>query len=90
MGTNSGQACSWTSIPASREWTARLYAPLAAVSGVASTPTRLLRVSSTAARAPGSMTPMIGTSKDRCVALRAEAVAVLHAITISFTFMPMR
>ena len=46
--------------------------------------------SSTAARAPGSMTPMIGTSNERCVALRAEAVAVLHAITISFTFMPMR
>ena len=34
--------------------------------------------------------PMIGTSNERCVALRAEAVAVLHAITISFTFMPMR
>ena len=39
-----------------------------------------------AARAPGPMTPITGTPNVRCARGRAAAVAVLQAMTMSFTF----
>ena len=51
----------------------------------ASSPTRRLRVSCTAARASGVSTPITGTSSVRCRSPSAVAVAELQAITISFT-----
>ena len=52
---------------------------------VASTPTLREWVACTAARAPGSITPMTGTDSVRCRACRPAAVAVLHAMTMSLT-----
>ena len=49
------------------------------------TPTRRLRVAMTAARAPGSMTPITGTSKARWASASPAAVAVLQATTMSLT-----
>jgi hypothetical protein len=47
------------------------------------TPTRPLRVRATAARAPGSITPTIGSAKRSSSARSATADAVLHATTRS-------
>ena len=47
----------------SRRWIASVYAWLSIVPSVPMTPTRPVRVAASAARAPGSITPMIGTSK---------------------------
>ena len=52
---------------------------------VAITPTRRFFVAWAAARAPGSTTPMTGTGNVRCACDRPAAVAVLHAMTTSFT-----
>ncbi len=49
------------------------------------TPTWPVTLACTAARAPGTMTPMTGTPKVRCASCRPAAVAVLQAMTTSFT-----
>ena len=62
-----------------------VYAPDSTVAFVAMTPTRLFFVALAAARAPGSTTPTTGTGKTRRACARPAAVAVLHAMTTSFT-----
>ena len=49
------------------------------------TPIRLFRVACNDALAPGSMTPIIGSSKRRCSTGKASALAVLQATTMNFT-----
>ena len=57
---------------------------------MAITPTRRLRVTWTAARASGVMTPISGTSNSRCSSGSAADVAALHATTTSFVSSPAR
>ena len=64
---------------------ARVYAPDRTVSSVASTPTFRVRVVLIAARAPGAITPITGTSSVCCATVSAAAVAVLQAITMILT-----
>ena len=52
---------------------------------VASTPTRRVRVLLIAARAPGAITPMTGTSSTCWAKRKAAAVAVLQAMTMILT-----
>ena len=85
MSTNRGVATENTVTPASSARTASEYAPDSTVPWVAITPTLRLRVALTAARAPGSTTPITGTSNVRCAAARPAAVPVLQAMTSSFT-----
>ena len=49
------------------------------------TPTLRFRVAATAARAPGSITPITGTSVEARSVSSATADIVLHATTRSFT-----
>jgi hypothetical protein len=74
-----------TVTPASSARTALEYAPDSIVPTVPITPTLRLSVDLTAARAPGSTTPMTGTSKVRWAAASPAAVPVLHATTSIFT-----
>ena len=55
------------------------------MASVAITPTRRVRVACTAACASGVITPISGTANSRWRPGSAEAVAALHATTISFT-----
>ncbi len=66
------------------------YCWLAKVPSVLITAIRPLRVASTAACAPGAITPTMGTSNRSRAACSAAAVAVLQAITTSFTSSPTR
>ena len=61
------------------------YSWLRVAPSVAITPIRLFFVVSTAAWAPGRITPTSGTSNSSRAWLSAAAVAVLHAMTTSFT-----
>ncbi len=65
MSTNIGVAAENTVTPASIARTASEYAFDAMVPVVPITPTLRLRVTITAARAPGSTTPITGTLKAR-------------------------
>ena len=67
---------------------ARTYAPLATVPAVPMTPMRPPDRRRTAARAPGSITPMTGTGDAARSASSACAVLVLQAMTTAFTFCP--
>ncbi len=57
------------------------YAPLPIVASVPITPTFRVLVARTAARAPGSSTPMTGKGNSFFTASRLTAVAVLQATT---------
>ena len=61
------------------------YAPDEMVPTVPMTPTLLLCVTRTSARAPGSTTPTTGTGISRSSSSSATEAAVLHATTISLT-----
>ena len=61
-GTNSGQASAVTRTSGFSAWIARTYACERIVPAVPMTPMCPVRVARTAARAPGSTTPMTGTS----------------------------
>ncbi len=74
---------------------ARSYALDRTVASVAITPiagTRFDPAAATAARAPGSMTPLIDSCREipRLIVGIASAVAVLHAITTCFGFIGSR
>ena len=83
-----GTAVSFTNGSASA--IACAYEPLSTVAGVASSPTRPLRVAATACTAPGWTTPRTSTPSVVCMrrwrsAGSAAAVALLQATTSSFT-----
>ena len=69
-------------------WIARGYALLAIVPAVPITPTGPPPVAATAARAPGSITPITGTGDCSRSTVSACAVLVLHATTTSLTPCP--
>ena len=59
--------------------------PLSMVAVVPTTPTRLFFVTLPATLAAASMTPITGIGSSLCISSRAQAVAVLQAITMAFT-----
>ena len=83
-GTSIGQAWLVTRTSGARARIARSYAPLRIVPRVPMTPTCPLRVDATAARAPGTMTPVTGALTVCSNRGMPSADAVLHATTIIF------
>ena len=90
IAARSGHATEVSCTNGSASAIARAYEPLSTVAGVASSPTRPLRVAATACTAPGWTTPSTSTPSVVCrsrsrSAGSAAAVAELQATTSSFT-----
>ena len=90
IAARSGHATDVSRTNGSASAIAFAYAPLSTVAGVASSPTRPLRVAATACTAPGWTTPSTSTPSVVCCsrarsAGSAAAVAELQATTSSFT-----